>query len=92
MMPAISDGLGGAYNFGRAAMGSAQAQSRYFVGIASGAEYAALRARAMLGAQQMPARYPSQGVPPPANREPVSTGTGARMLAQLARLRSLGRR
>lgn len=92
MMPAISGGLGGAYAFGRAALGSPQAQNRYLVGAASGAEYAALRGRAMLGIQQMPSRYPSQGVTPPPNREPVSTGTGAQMLALLDRAKRLGRR
>ena len=92
MMPAISGGLGGSYVFSRAAMGSPQAQNRYLVGAASGAEYAALRTRAMFGVQQMPARYPSQGVSPPANRDPVSTGTGAQMLALLDRAKRLGRR
>lgn len=56
MMPAISGGLGGAYAFGRAAFGSTQAQNRYLMGMASGAEYAALRARAAMGIAEMPQR------------------------------------
>lgn len=56
MMPAISGGLGGSYAFGRAAFGSQQAINRYLMGNASGAEYAALRARAMMGISPMPTR------------------------------------
>src|SRR6056297_86274 len=56
MMPALSGGLGGTYTFGRAAFGSQQAQNRYLMGSATGAEYAALRARAMLGIAPMPVR------------------------------------
>ena len=39
MMPTLSVGLGGAYEFGRAAIGSQQAYNRYLIGGASGAEY-----------------------------------------------------
>jgi len=88
MMPALSAGMGGAYAFGRALGGSQQAYNRYLVGGASGAEYAALRARQMVGVQTMPQR---QGMN---QNTPVNSGTGsgARMLAQLARLGRLGRR
>lgn len=90
MMPALSGGLGGAYGFARAAMGNQQAYNRYLVGGASGAEYAALRARQFFGAQQMPQR-PGMAQTVPASGNP-STGTGSQMLAQLARLGRLGRR
>lgn len=91
MMPALSMGLGGAYGFGRAAIGSQQAYNRYLIGGASGAEYAALRARQFFGVQTMPVR---SGL---SQNNPIgpgggSTGTGARMLAQLARLSRLGKR
>lgn len=74
MMPAISGGLGGSYAFGRAAFGSAQAQNRYLMGSASGAEYAALRARAMLGVAPMPTR--PGGPQQPANDSKASTNSG----------------
>ncbi|MEO1638646.1 MAG: type IV secretion system protein [Pseudomonadota bacterium] len=91
MMPALSGGLGGAYSFGRALGGSQQAYNRYLIGGATGAEYAALRARQFFGVQQMPQR---RGVNEnmPVNPAGSSTGTGAQMLAQLARLGRLGRR
>lgn len=89
VMPALSGGLGGAYSFGRAAMGSQQAYNRYRVGTASTSEYAALRGRQALGLQPM---QPSRSGNVPANLSapvnpspPQSTGTGARMEAQLAR-------
>jgi type IV secretion system protein VirB6 len=90
MMPALSGGLGGSYGFMRAAMGNQQAYNRYLVGGASGAEYAALKARQMLGVQQMPQR-PGMSQVAPVSGNP-STGTGSQMLAQLARLGRLGRR
>ncbi|WP_299048685.1 type IV secretion system protein [uncultured Tateyamaria sp.] len=90
MMPALSGGLSGAYSFGRAAMGSQQAYNRYLVGGASGAEYAALRARQMFGVQQMPMRPGISQMSPPGGT--AGPGTGAQMLAQLARLGRLGRR
>ena len=90
MMPALSGGLGGSYGFARAAMGNQQAYNRYLVGGASGAEYAALRARQMFGVQQLP-RRPGMAQVAPASGSP-STGTGSQMLAQLARLGRLGRR
>ena len=91
MMPALSAGLGGAYGFGRALGGSQQAYNRYLTGGASGAEYAALRARQMVGAQPLPQR---QGMSQNAsqNAGSGSNSTGAQMLAQLARLGRLGRR
>ena len=90
MMPALSGGLAGSYSFARAAMGNQQAYNRYLVGGASGAEYAALRARQFFGAQQMPQR-PGMANVTPAGGSP-STGTGSQMMAQLARLGRLGRR
>lgn len=91
MMPALSAGLGGAYGFGRALGGSQQAYNRYLIGGASGAEYAALRARQLFGVQPMPQRQ-GMNQNAPANAGSGSTGTGAQMLAQLARLSRLGRR
>lgn len=90
MMPALSGGLGGTYSFARAALGSQQAYNRYQVGGASGAEYAALRARQFLGVQQMPAR---QGMGQTASASGSgSADTGSKMLTQLERLARLGRR
>ncbi len=90
MMPALSGGLAGSYSFARAAMGNQQAYNRYLVGGASGAEYAALRARQFFGAQQMPQRPGMANVTPAGGSPP--TGTGSQMMAQLARLGRLGRR
>ncbi|WP_430450371.1 hypothetical protein [Rhodophyticola sp.] len=90
MMPALSGGLGGSYRFARASMGSQQAYKRYLTGGASGAEYAALRARQFFGVQQMPVRQGMGSGGPQGGAG--SSGTGAQMLAQLARLGRLGRR
>lgn len=94
MMPAISGGFGGSYAFGRAAFGSQQAQNRYLVGSASGAEYAALRARAMLGIAPMPVRG-SYVQPHPMNATQgstsQSTGTAPDYQAQMDRNRRIGR-
>jgi type IV secretion system protein VirB6 len=96
MMPAISGGLGGAYAFGRAAFGSQQAQHRYLMGGASGAEYAALRARAMVGVAPMPVR-PGYGQPSaqqpantPANSSP-NAGSAPNYQAQMDRNKRIGR-
>jgi type IV secretion system protein VirB6 len=90
MMPALSGGLGGSYSFTRAALGSQQAYNRYLIGGASGAEYAALRARQFLGVQQMPAR---QGMGQTGSTGGAwSADTGSKMMAQLERLARLGRR
>ena len=91
MMPALSGGLGGAYGFGRALGGSQQAYNRYLIGGASGAEYAALRARQLFGVQAMPQRA-GMNRNVPVTPGSSSTSTGAQMLAQLARLGRLGRR
>ena len=91
MMPALSAGLGGAYGFGRALGGSQQAYNRYLIGGATSAEYAALRARQFFGVQTMPQR-PGVSQTVPTNPDTGSGSTGARMLAQLARLSRLGRR
>ena len=93
MMPAISGGLGGAYTFGRAAFGSQQARHRYFVGTASGAEYAALRARAMVGLGAMPERRYTQQ-PQPANIQSSGNpkaGNAPDYQAQMDRNRRIGR-
>jgi type IV secretion system protein VirB6 len=91
MMPGLSTGVGGAYGFGRALGGSQQVYNRYLIGGASGAEYAALRARQFFGVQPIPLR---QGMSQSSsvNAGSSSIGNGARMLAQLARLNRLGRR
>jgi type IV secretion system protein VirB6 len=91
MMPALSGGLSGGYSFARAAMGSQQAYNRYLTGGASGAEYAALRARQFFGMQALPSRSNSAGRPTDVPASSV-TGTGTRMLAQLSRLGRLGKR
>ena len=91
MMPALSAGLGGTYGFGRALGGSQQAYNRYLIGGATGAEYAALRARQFFGVQTMPQR-PGVSQTVPTNPDTGSGSSGARMLAQLARLSRLGRR
>jgi len=91
MMPALSAGLGGAYGFGRALGGSQQAYNRYLIGGASGAEYAALRARQFFGVQTIPQR-PGVNQNTPASPGSGPPGTGAKMMAQLARLSRLGRR
>jgi type IV secretion system protein VirB6 len=71
-------------------MGSQQAYNRYLIGGASGAEYAALRARQFFGVQQMPAR---QGMGQKGSGGSTgSADSGSKMLAQLARLARLGRR
>ena len=96
MMPAISGGLGGAYTFGRTAFGSQQAQNRFLMGGATGAEYAALRARALMGVAPMPERRYFGGAQsqPVANtsQSPADTGAAARYQAQLDRATRLGRR
>jgi type IV secretion system protein VirB6 len=91
MMPALTAGFGGSYSFARGLAGSQQVYNRYAIGGATGAEYAALRARQFLGVQPLPARPNSAGGPSPLPGS-GATGTGARMLAQLARLSRLGKR
>lgn len=73
-----------------AVCGGQQAYNRYLIGGASGAEYAALKARQFFGVQQMPVR---QGMGQTGQASGTgSSGAGSRMLAQLARLARLGRR
>jgi len=91
MMPALSAGFGGSYAFARGLAGSQQVYNRYAIGGATGAEYAALRARQLFGVQPLPQRQ-GRNQHSPANSGSTSTGTGAQMLAQLARLSRLGRR
>lgn len=97
MMPAITGGLGGTYAFGRAAFGSQQAVNRYLMGNASGAEYAALRARSMMGISPMPTR-PGYGqqpqTPQPANTQPApspNAGAAPNYQAQMDRNKRIGR-
>ena len=91
MMPALSAGFGGSYAFARGLAGSQQVYNRYAIGGATGAEYAALRARQFLGVQTLPTRPNSAGgaAPTPTNG---TSGAGSQMLAQLARLGRLGKR
>jgi type IV secretion system protein VirB6 len=90
MMPALSGGLSGGYSFARAITGNQQAYNRYLLGGASGAEYAALKARHLFGVQQMPERPGMKRTQPIGGAGP--SRTGSQMLAQLARLGRLGRR
>jgi type IV secretion system protein VirB6 len=87
VMPAMTAGLGGAYAFGRAYTGGQQAQNRYLMGTATGAEVAALRMRQMTGLGPMPSRdrNPDLRPPQPANNPSPSTGTGAAMMEAKAR-------
>lgn len=94
MMPAIFGGLGGSYAFGRAVFGSQQAQNRYLVGSASGAEYAALRARAMLGVAPMPVRgsyVQPQSMNAAQGSAGQNSGTAPDYQAQIDRNRRIGR-
>lgn len=77
VMPALTSGMGGAYSFGRAAMGSQQAYNRMGVGTASGAEMVAMRGRQMfgLGNPKDKAGMPANS----GNSAPQSTGTGQQM-------------
>lgn len=83
VMPALTSGMGGAYQFGRAASGSQQAYNRYSVGAASGAEVFAIRGRQMLGLQP-----PSNTRAAPSTTTkptPQPTGTGQQMRQQAER-------
>lgn len=75
VMPALSSGMGGAYRFGRAAAGSAQAYNRMSVGQATGAEVLAIKGRKVVGLGN-----PNDTVrrPTPTNN-PQPTGTGQQM-------------
>lgn len=96
MMPAMTGGLGGSYEYGRGLVGSRQAQNAYLMGNASGAAAAGLRTRAMMGLEPMPTRQgygqPMQQVPanspPPAN---PNAGTAPNYQAQLDRNKRIGR-
>lgn len=93
VMPALSGGLGGAYEFGRAAGGSRQAYGRMRVGTASGAEVLAIRGRQMFGFSDptrptsLPVNRSAAGQP---NPRPPAEGAGAkvqRMADRAQRLR-----
>ena len=81
VMPALSSGLGGAYAFGRAAVGSQQAYNRSNVGSATGAEMAGLKVRQMMGLGQSP-RKSNQSAN---DSRPTPTGTGAQQQRLKAR-------
>ncbi len=88
VMPAMTAGMGGTYAFGRAAMGSQQAQNRYLMGTASTAEAVGIRAnqygrRAMASMRGSP---PSTG----GGDTSPSTGTGAKMQRMKDRADRLG--
>jgi type IV secretion system protein VirB6 len=93
VMPALSGGLGGAYEFGRAASGSRQAHRRMQVGTASGAEVLAIRGRQMFGLSDptRPAALPvNQSASSLPNPRPPAEGAGAkvqRMADRAQRLR-----
>ena len=91
MMPVLSAGIIGSYAFARGLAGSRQVYNRYAIGGASGAEYAALRTRQILGFQALPSRPNAAGGPALGSLN-NSPGTGATMMAQLARLKRLGKR
>jgi type IV secretion system protein VirB6 len=74
-MPALNSGLGGAYQFGAAALGGKQAQARASVGTATGAELIALRGRTMLGIGKTEKRQKTAAND--AKPTPQPTGTGA---------------
>lgn len=88
VMPAMNAGMGGSYQFARAAMGSQQARNRYQVGAASTAEVVGLRAndygrRAMASMRGSASSTGGGGAPP-------STGTGAKMQRMKDRADRLG--
>ena len=95
MMPAMGAGIGGGYAFARAAMGSQQARNRYLMGTATGAEYAALRARSMMGFGEMPERRPlAPQQPTPANSQPQpnpNAGSAPNYQAQMDRNKRIGK-
>ena len=77
VMPALTSGMGGAYSFGRAAMGSQQALRRQSYGTASVPELMGI------GARQAFSRTPAGQTTQPANTSnsaaPQPTGTGQKM-------------
>ena len=77
VMPALTSGMGGAYSFGRAAMGSQQALRRQSYGTASVPELMGI------GARQAFSRTPVGQTTQPANTSnsaaPQPTGTGQKM-------------
>lgn len=96
MMPAMTGGLGGSYEFGRGFAGSRQARNAYLMGNASGATAAGLRARAMVGLESMPTRQGyGQPLPPqPANTQPQpnpNAGHAPNYQAQMDRNKRIGK-
>lgn len=76
VMPALTSGMGGAYDFARGASGSQQSQARQRYGTASISELVGLRARQAVtsgGATTPAANSPAPASPPPA------TGTGEKI-------------
>ena len=96
MMPAMTGGLGGSYEFGLGFTGSRQARNAYLVGNASGATAAGLRARAMVGIEPMPTqrRYSQHMPPQPANTQPQpnpNAGHAPNYQAQMDRNKRIGK-
>ncbi|MFQ1701905.1 type IV secretion system protein [Loktanella agnita] len=96
MMPAMTGGLGGGYDFGRGFFGSQQARNAYLMGNASGSTAAGLQTRAMMGREPMPTR-PGYGLPlqqQPANTQPSTNpnaGQAPNYQAQIDRNKRIGR-
>lgn len=76
VMPALTSGMGGAYDFARGAAGSQQSQARQRYGTASVPELIGLRARQAVTSGGSPA--PAANSPAPAS-PPPATGTGQKM-------------
>lgn len=89
VMPAMTAGMGGSYEFARAAMGSAQVKNRYLTGTASAAEVAGLSARQATIRAANSLR--SSGSGGPSNGLPPSTGTGQKMQRMMDRADRLGK-
>lgn len=91
VMPAMTSGMGGSYEFARAAMGSQMARRRVGVGSASGAEIAGVRTRdAVVRAGTVLSAMPSR---PSASSSanPASTGTAQKLQRMKDRADRLGK-
>lgn len=90
VMPAMMAGAGGSYQFARAAMGSQQAQNRYKMGNASGADLAGMRTNQMARRAMTSLRRSSSDTTDAGGNAPPSTGTGAKMQRMKDRADRLG--
>ncbi len=90
VMPAMMAGAGGSYQFARAAMGSQQAQNRYKMGNASGADLAGMRTNQMARRAMTSLRRSSSDTTDAGGNTPPSTGTGAKMQRMKERADRLG--